>query len=442
MGPLRQPTPRAAFMESLNLYILTFNCGRSLIDVESFASQFFSGLSTTKLPDVLVLSLQEIAPIPHSFVGGFLLAPYFMRFHHAVQKAARKLSGVDVASYTAITARNVGMTGIMVFAKDSAAVQDLETGAVGLGVAEMGNKGAVGVRFKYHRGDSYTELTFVAAHLAAMEGETIRRNEDWKNIVRGLVFTSSPKEARAATSLSREEQPLLSTETKDGSIYKSTSHLFLAGDLNYRTSATKPSLSDPIDSFPQPNHRSFTHLFERDQLNQERTAGRTCQGLIEAPITFPPTYKYELKGPFLTPDEELSTWHWAKHRWPSWCDRILYLDIPSWLKSQEPEVKITTRKYTALPLLPTSDHRPVTLDVSIPLIPIPEPGEETDDPRTNAPFPVDINWKSKRERARILELVVGSSMYLATTAEGRVIVLAMVAGAIGAYFAIGALLKY
>jgi hypothetical protein len=428
-------------MASLSIYILTFNCGRAPIDVESFASQLFTGLSSPKLPDILVLSLQELAPLAQSFVGSFLLAPYFGRFHHAVQQAGRKLSGGNGDSYSLITARYVGMTGIMVFVRDPASIQDLETGVVGVGVADMGNKGAVGARFTYHRGDSYTELTFVAAHLAAMEDEVLRRNEDWKNIVRRLIFASSFKNNSVATS--GEERPLLSISSQDGSIYKSTSHLFVAGDLNYRTSVTKPSPGDYTNSFPQPDHVSFAPLFERDQLNRERKAGRTCHGLVEAPITFPPTYKYEPKGPFLTPDSELSKWHWASHRWPSWCDRILYLDIPSWLKSQAPDAAIITHKYTALPLFPSSDHRPVALDVSLPLIPIPEPGEEEmDDPRTNPPFHVDINWKSRRDRARVLELVCGSSMYLTTTAEGGGLLLAMIAGAIGAYLAIKALLEY
>ena len=388
-----------------------------------------------------MLSLQEIAPIPQSFVGGFLLAPYFGRFHHAVQSAARELSGEDKDLYSLITARNVGLTGIMVFVKDPAAIQDLETGGVGVGVAEMGNKGAVGARFTYHRGDSYTELAFVAAHLAAMEDAVQRRNEDWKNIVRRLVFASSPKDGRVATS--GEAQPLLSVSAQDASIYKSTSNLFLAGDLNYRTSTTKPSPADYTNSFPQPDHASLATLFERDQLNQERTAGRTCHGFVEAPINFPPTYKYEPRGPFLTPDSELSRWNWASHRWPSWCDRILYLDTPAWLRAQAPDAAIVTRKYTALTLFPSSDHRPVTLDISLPLVPIPEPGEEeTDDPRTNPPFNVDINWKSRRDRARVLELISGSSLYLATTAEGGGLVLGMIVGAIGAYLAINALLEY
>lgn len=428
-------------MALLNIYILTFNCARAIVDVEPFASQFFAGLSTPKLPDIVVLSLQELAPIARSFVGSFLLAPYFGRFQHAVQSAARKLSGEDDDSYTLISARSVGMTGIMIFVRDPSAVRDLETGGVGVGIAEMGNKGAVGARFTYHRADAYTELAFVAAHLAAMEGAVLRRNEDWKNIVRRLVFASSAKDGGVA--MAGEDRPLLSISAHDASIYKSTSHLFLAGDLNYRTSSTKPSAADYSNSFPQPGHASLTPFFERDQLTRERIAGRTCHGFVEAPISFPPTYKYLPKGPFLTPDAELSEWHWATHRWPSWCDRILYLDIPPWLKSQASDAVITVHKYTALPLLSSSDHRPVALDLSLPLIPIPEPDEEeTDDPRAKPPFNVDVNWKSRRDRARVLELISGSSLYLTTTAEGGGLMLAMVVGAVGAYLVVKALLEY
>jgi hypothetical protein len=82
--------------------------------------------------------------------------------------------------------------------------------------------------------------------------------------------------------------------------------------------------------------------------------------------------------------------------------------------------------------------------VSVPLIPIPSPDEEADqenkDPRANPPFDINIDWKSKRERARILELMAGFTMYFTTTAEGGGVVLAMLGGAIGAYFAIRALI--
>lgn len=436
----------------ISLYILTYNCGLAPIDIEAFASQLFSGLTTSTLPDLLILSLQEIAPIPHSLIGGSFLVPYFARFYRAVQNASQKLSNTigNGQIYSPISSRNLGMTGIMAFAKDPDAIRDIETGGVGVGLADMGNKGAVGLRFSYHKGGKSTELSFVAAHLAPMEDGLKQRNEDWKKIVRGLVFSSTLADGKKTTrNFSVEGTSLLSISPRDASIYKPTSHLFVAGDLNYRTSTLSPAPSDHVDTFPQPHMDSsspnhFSKLFEADQLNQERLAGRTCQGLTEAPVTFPPTYKYQLKEPFLTSDEDLSRWNWAKHRWPSWCDRILFLDTPKWLSASEPNTKIIPRRYTALPLLPTSDHRPVSLEVTVPLIPIPSPpddeGSESTDPRVTPPFNININWKRDRERARMLELIAGFTMYFTTTAEGGSIFLVMTVGTVGFYFAIRAIL--
>ena len=95
---------------AISLYILTFNCGKALIDVDAVASQLFLGLSTPKLPDILVLSLQEIAPIPHCLIGGSFLVPYFSRFHQAVEKASRNAAGTtgnnDGLIYHPVAARN------------------------------------------------------------------------------------------------------------------------------------------------------------------------------------------------------------------------------------------------------------------------------------------------------------------------------------------------
>jgi hypothetical protein len=437
-------------MAALSLYIVTFNCRLTLIDTDAFASQLFNGLTSSKLPDILVLSLQEIAPIPLSLIGGSFLVPYFERFYHAVQKGSRKAANAtdNAPIYTPIAARNLGMTGIMVFAKNPSCIEDIETGGVGVGLWEMGNKGAVGVRFTYHQGPASTELTFVAAHLAAMEGELQRRNEDWKNIVRGLVFSSSSSKRKTEDiSLSGEERPLLSISPRNASIYKPTSHLFVAGDLNYRTSILSPSPTDHIDTFPQPHHspdssNHFSSLFESDQLTQERAAGRTLHGLTEAEINFPPTYKYKSEEPFLTPDDELKKWPWAKHRWPSWCDRILYLPLPAWVTRSQPSLAITTHKYTALPLFPTSDHRAVTLELSVPIVSIPVPVEEEgDDPRIKPPFEINVDWKRKRERARQLELVVGFALYFTSTKEGGAVAVAVLVGVVGAYFAIRAMIE-
>lgn len=445
-------------MASLSLYIITFNCGLELIDIPAVASQLFNGLDDTKLPDLLVISLQEISPVAHAFIGGSFLAPYLARFHEAVDLAAKNVAGERAGRYFSIITRHVGITAIMVFAKEPAAIDGMETAGVGLGASDMGNKGAVGVRFTYRDVDSSgiasTELTFVAAHLAAMEGQLERRNEDWKNIVRGLVFSSISQEHTGnATSLSaqpfEDEQPLLSLSPRAAGIYRPTSHLFVAGDLNYRTSILKPSPDDHRESFPQPHHdeadpQHHFNLFENDQLTQEREAGRTCHGLKESPITFPPTYKYNTDEPFLVPDEDISHWSWAKHRWPSWCDRILYMDIPPWLERKAPQAKIIPHKYIALPLFPTSDHRAVVQLFTVPLIPIPEPdeNEDSEDPRIKPPFTINPDWKANREKAKRLEHYAGLTAYLTGTWEGWAVVSATAAGIVGGYFMLKAIFDF
>ncbi|KMU72487.1 hypothetical protein CISG_09440 [Coccidioides immitis RMSCC 3703] len=67
-------------------YILTFNCARNVVEPEQFASHLFDGLNTSQpespqadanLPDILILALQEIAPIAYAFLGGSYLDQYY-----------------------------------------------------------------------------------------------------------------------------------------------------------------------------------------------------------------------------------------------------------------------------------------------------------------------------------------------------------------------------
>ncbi|KAL8699311.1 MAG: hypothetical protein Q9224_001472, partial [Gallowayella concinna] len=376
---------------TLNVLIITFNCARQLLEPEIFARRLANALPDSQHPDLVLLSLQEIAPIAYSFLGGSYLVPYFQRFHHAVHLAGKALGG---AQYVNIITRNVGMTACMAFVLEEHRenIQWIRAGGVGVGVQEMGNKGAVGLRLGYtiFNGDAL-ELTFVAAHLAPMEEALQRRNEDWANIVRGLVFTpTTTKDTTNPTTQIEETEPLLPnhpdhTNQQPHGLYTPASHLLLAGDLNYRTSNTRPRGTTTHLTFPNPTHQDLTPFLQTDQLTRELTANRTCHGLSEAPITFPPTYKYSKKAQrrAAASEDETTTWEWAKHRWPSWCDRILYLDLPEWMKQEKPNVEIKVKKYTALPLMPTSDHRPVIAVMRIPLQTIPAPGERQDDADEN-----------------------------------------------------------
>ncbi len=92
-------------MASLNFYIVSFNCAQTPIETQALASQLFNGVDNHVLPDLVVISLQEIAPLSHSFIGGSFLVPYFARFQDAVDIAAAKFSGEG--RYTSIVARHV-----------------------------------------------------------------------------------------------------------------------------------------------------------------------------------------------------------------------------------------------------------------------------------------------------------------------------------------------
>ena len=392
----------------------------------------------------------------HGLVGPALIGPYINRVTDAVDIAARKLTGDHAPRgekrkplYTNVATKSCGMVVLMAFVLDAGAVAGLEIGEVGLGLNGMANKAAVGVRFSYKG----TEMTFVSAHLAAMEWELERRNEDWKNIVKGLVLTpdgdaGSAKAIRENREGGDESRGLLERR-RDYGIYKPTSHLFVAGDLNYRTNSMKPGPTDHIDTFPQPKHpasspQHFSILLENDQLTAERNAGRTLHGLNEAPVTFPPTYKYNSHTHDLKEDEDIDDWGWATHRWPSWTDRILYLDLPPWLKREHPDARLKVDKYDSLPLFPTSDHKAVVLSIKVPLLPIPEPDEEdrdnSKDPRVNPPFDIEPQWRAKRSKARKEELVAGIIGFLTATWEGWCVVIGTIAGALGGYFLLRAAL--
>ncbi|KAI9672764.1 MAG: hypothetical protein M1831_000199 [Alyxoria varia] len=422
-------------MDALTVYFVTFNCARNLIDVNDFAAHFFgpSFENAASLPDIIVLSLQEVAPIAYSFLGGRYLDPYLSRFVRSVNLAA-----ASSTIYQSLIIRNVGMTAIQVFAKPEVAanVQFMEAAGVGVGVWGLGNKGAVGVRLGFSPIGSGNDssLTFVGAHLAPMENGWQRRNEDWKNIVRGTAFlpvrvkSSKPSNAEAGGQ-SPEEEQLLSTATdmelsgfgsSDArNMFVPRSPIIFGGDLNYRTGDVGP-YGDAHTDFPQPNGSdmgsSIEDFLEKDQLRRERGAQRTLHQLDEMPIHFPPTYKYSVPQhqPWPKDGSEPISWHWAKHRLPSWCDRILF---SSYLQKDVPNL-FKAYAYRALPLQPTSDHRPVCLLFQINPQSLGTTGE-TSATQSVPPFTLSTSWARDREAARRKELIVGFLSYLILTREGN-----------------------
>jgi hypothetical protein len=439
----------------------------------------------------------------YAFIGPYFLSPYYARFEEAVNLAASKFSDPDndddsaivpplgspspAPTYTLLQKRNVGMTALLIFARDPDAALNIEVAEVGFGAAEMGNKGAVAMRVLYQvpEGDQ-TELTFVATHLAAMEWNLPRRNANWATIMRGLTFddpeailnpknrllTAANGEGSAEDEAARpggaeeavrllhdqhyEESFRLQEKLQNISIFKPSSHLFVSGDLNYRIATYSPH---PLADFPSLDPES-EHYFPRylplDQLTRERDAGRTLHGLSEASINFPPTYKYVIlpvDNP--TPGNTLAVpWTWARHRFPGWTDRILYMDVAPWVKirNQEAVPEVSIQAYDAMPVLATSDHRPVFLRADVPVLDpqamVPPPRtlggdregaplwkpEWDSDPRVTLPIAIDPEAWGRREAGRRKEVVTGWSMFLWSTREGAIILATMMVVGFGTWW--------
>lgn len=406
------------------LYLLTFNCARTLADPRSLAPSFFDALpKDAPVPDIIAISLQEIAPIAYSFLGGAYLKPYFDRVTTTVQLAA-DLHSHGSQRLEHVATRSLGMTALMIFAKPSFTqrIQWIQSAGAGVGFSNMGNKGAVAMRVGISCPRSISQetlnLSFAAAHLAPSEKNVEARNKDWENLVRNLVFTDHDESAYSSS----EQRTLLSSRNapnEETGLFAANSHVFFFGDLNYRTHESTPD-EQAHKSFPsmkvdESSPRHFSQLLSRDQLTREKEANRTLHGFEELPITFPPTYKYSTSR---SSDEE---WQWASHRYPSWCDRILYL--PSHTSKLEPQI------YTALPVQSTSDHRPVALSLRVEDTPIPAHSS-----RVEAPFPINPGWKTRQDAARRWEIMVGASSYLALTRKGNAMVVAFIGVLLGSWW--------
>ncbi|KAJ9664412.1 hypothetical protein H2198_000341 [Neophaeococcomyces mojaviensis] len=430
-------------MDYLKIYIITFNCGRKQIEPEVFANYLFDGWedpsSSDSLPDLIVFKLQEIAPLGYAFLGNNFVKPYFHCFRQALKTAVKKHTDkhqVEHVDYFNVIARNSGLTGMMVFTKDdlSNRIQTLNIAEVGVGVSEMGNKGAIGMRIGWQLPNSreLVHLTFVSAHLAPFEAEMERRDQDYRDIVKGLVFTNEDAREWREVNHRDENVPLLqddsteldmSTDPMRG-MYTDNSYLFFGGDLNYRTALTGPARDDS-NHYPQPRKDTkdalhYAHLLEKDQLTQQLQQSKTLHGLTEQKIDFPPTYKYKTidEKPVIC-DDETSEWQWSEHRWPSWCDRILFSSTSS--------LKVKAGKYAALPIFRTSDHRPVALSAAVPLQKV-----SASDFASLAPVHIDRQFKPRRDAARRKELAVGLVAYLGWTWEGNALVLGTIVALLGA----------
>ncbi|PKI66946.1 hypothetical protein CRG98_012709 [Punica granatum] len=171
-------------------------------------------------------------------------------------------------------------------------------------------------------------ICFINCHFAAHIEAVTRRNADFDHVYRTMTFSkpSNSFSAVAAGASSAVQMirgaNVIGAQSVEGLPELSEADMVIFfGDFNYRLDGI--SYDEARDFISQ---RCFDWLREKDQLRGEMEAGNVFQGMREAIIKFPPTYKFERHLAGLAGYDS-----GEKKRIPAWCDRILYRDSRSLL---------------------------------------------------------------------------------------------------------------
>jgi hypothetical protein len=133
--------------------------------------------------------------------------------------------------------------------------------------------------------------------------------------------------------------------------------VFLCGDFNFRCDGISPSLAvELVNKDRVEKLRSFDPF-----VSTASNDGNILKlaGFKEMPLTFPPTYKYDI-----------STGQLSDKRTPSWCDRIFFQS------NFAQSLTLDAMYYNSILSSNLSDHKPVIGFFAFRYTP--EPGEEED----------------------------------------------------------------
>lgn len=205
-------------------------------------------------------------------------------------------------------------------------ISNLSTAEVKRGMGGLhGNKGGIIIRFMVDD----TSLCFFNCHLAAGQSQVQSRNNDITAILEAPIL---PPERDPSVRIDSY------TGGGDGTMVLDHELIILNGDLNYRIDTM--SRDTVVIAVKQGN---LAKLLDRDQLlvARRRRPDFKLRAFEEMPITFAPTYKYDVG----TDNYDTS----EKKRSPAWCDRLLY-------RGRGRIQQVDYRRHEVR----VSDHRPVT----------------------------------------------------------------------------------
>ncbi|KAL7109546.1 hypothetical protein ACP275_06G181900 [Erythranthe tilingii] len=349
-------------LENLKILAGTWNVGQERAAPDSFISWLGSAAADV---DIIVVGLQEV-----EMGAGFL-----------AMSAAKETMGLEGSSagqwwldmigktldegstFSSVGSRQLAGLLISVWVRNNirAHVGDVDVAAVPCGLGRtIGNKGAVGLRMRVYG----RVMCFVNCHFAAHLGAVNRRNADFDYVYRTMIFSRPSNNLNVVAAGVSSAVQMLRTNTMGINNVEGTPEISEAdmvvflGDFNYRLDGI--SYDEARDFVSQ---RCFDWLRERDQLRAEMEAGHVFQGMREAVIKFPPTYKFERNQPGLAGYDS-----GEKKRVPAWCDRILYRDSRSTSASTcslDFPVVASILQYEACMDVTDSDHKPVRCILSV-----------------------------------------------------------------------------
>ncbi|KIY46375.1 DNase I-like protein [Fistulina hepatica ATCC 64428] len=298
--------------------------------------------------------------------------------------------GEKAVLYTKLASHQlVGMLVVVLVKKSlEACFSNIQTCAVGAGIMGiMGNKGGTAVRLEFTapqppstqvdgQQETPTEktqaeraresgpigLTFVNAHLAAYDDMVERRNADFADLSKRMVFDAVFRIEKEGDLNAPNPEPV-DVDPPVTSIYNSDALFWMGGecsqshspsahlesviDLNYRLDLLDGDVREILQASYWSN--KIETLLKYDQLKNSMLKNKAFHHFSEPPIYHTPSYRY---GSGATD----SLGYDLKRR-PAWCDRILFMDSPA--------ATVSPTEYWCHREITLSDHRPVSASFSI-----------------------------------------------------------------------------
>ncbi|KIK38519.1 hypothetical protein CY34DRAFT_809249 [Suillus luteus UH-Slu-Lm8-n1] len=301
--------------------------------------------ATVSDPDLLVLGFQEL----DLSTEALLYASSTVKEDAWVEAILAGLGERGILYEKLASKQLVGML-IVAIAKKSrlSCFGDIKFSAAGAGIMGiMGNKGATAIRMSYtplaqEISPSSIVLTFVNAHLAAFDEMVERRNFDFHDLSRRLVFDQTDE-----LDSNSYVNTALETSRRTVGLFESDV-LFWMVDLNYRIDLADGDVRELLASSPGTDNIPI--LLKYDQLKTAIASGKAFAEFSEHAITHMPSYRY-------ASNTSAGSLGYDRKRKPAWTDRILHMSAPG--------VPVTQHSYCSHPQITMSDHRPVSADFDL-----------------------------------------------------------------------------